>query len=386
MSFPVPCRRLRRDMTNADMTDTDGPILGWNGPMGLPRFERIASDDFAAAFDVALAADRAEIDAISADPGEPTFDNTVLALERSGRLRVRVSRLFRNLLAANADPVLEALRAEIARRLSRHASRTASDTALFARVDDLRRRRDELDLSPEQAHVLERTWTGFVRGGSRLDEADRDELADVLARLSALGAAFERNLLADERDWTLPVEDTDVLGTLPESLVSALRGARRGSAAASTGTSSRRPVPLMTPFLNLSAPTARSASGRSRAGPRAARAGGRDRQPPADSRDPRAARAARGPARLPVVRVVQARRPDGGHAGGRARAARARLGARRARRRRRRAGGALETRGRGRRGPPTSRRGTGPSSRRRCAASASISTRRRSRRTSRWTR
>ena len=231
------------------MSDADEPIFDWDGPMGLPRFERIASADFAAAFELALAADRAEIEAISSDPDAPTFDNTIVALERSGRALSRVSALYHNLLAADADPVLEALRGEILPRLSRHASRTAGDMALFSRIEELWTRRAALGLSSEQVHVLERTRTRFVRSGATLDEADREELADVLARLSALGAAFGRNLLEDERGWALPIEDAEVLAALPRPLVSAMRGA-----AAERGidghvvTTSRS---LMTPFLTF---------------------------------------------------------------------------------------------------------------------------------------
>ena len=229
------------------MTNPHPAILDWDGPMGLPRFERIASEDFAAAFDAALAADRAEIDAISADPDAPTFDNTIAALERSGRSRVRVSRLFASLRATDADPVLEALQAEIAPRLSRHASRTANDAALFARIDDLWARRATLGLSAEDARALERTRTRFVRAGAALDGKARDEHADVLARLASLGAEFERNLLADERDWTLAVEDAATLDALPGSLVSAMRGAARARGIDGHVVTTSRS--LMTPFL-----------------------------------------------------------------------------------------------------------------------------------------
>jgi len=231
------------------MTGIDGAMFDWDGPGGLPRFERIASDDFEPAFDIALETARAEIDAISADPDEPTFDNTITALELAGRKLGRVSSLFRNLLGANADPVLQALEKAIAPRLSRHASRTAADSALFARVDDLWSRRDDLELSIERTRVLERIRTNFVRGGATLDDADRAELADLLARLSELGAVFGQNLLADERDWTLPVEGEAVLDALPESLRSAMRGAARERGLDGHLVTTSRS--LMTPFLSF---------------------------------------------------------------------------------------------------------------------------------------
>ena len=259
------------------MSDTDTTIFEWSGPLGLPRFERIASGDFAAAFDIALAAERAEIDAIAACPDTPSFDNTIVALELAGREHARVSGLFWNLLGANADPVLEALEREIAPRLSRHASRTASDAALFARVDDLWTRRAELALSTEQTRVLERTWKGFVRGGARLDAAGREELADLLARLSELGAAFGQNLLADEREWVLSVEDGSVLDALPAALVSAMRAAARERGLEGHVLTTSRS--LMTPFL--SACPERSLRERAFAGwtSRGARGGASDNRP-----------------------------------------------------------------------------------------------------------
>ena len=231
------------------MADINEAIFAWQGPMGLPRFERIASGDLEAAFDVALTAERAAIDAIAADPELPTFDNTLTALELSGEQLARVSGLFWNLLGANADPVLEALQRVIAPRLSRHASATANDAALFARVDALWGRCDALNLSVEQHRVLERTWKGFVRGGAKLATAERDELADLLARLAELGAAFGQHLLADERDWSLAIEDAAVLEALPDALRSGLRGAARERGVDGHLLTTSRS--LMTPFLTF---------------------------------------------------------------------------------------------------------------------------------------
>jgi len=195
------------------MSTVNRAIFERDEPFGLPPFERIGSADFEAAFEVALDSARAGIDAISADPAVPDFDNTITRLESSGRALSRVSGLFWNLLGTDADPVLQALQSVIAPRLSRHASRTAADTALFARIDDLWTRRAALELTTEQHRVLERTRTRFVR------------------------------------DWTLTVDDAAVLAGLPDSLVSAMRSAARERGIDGHLVTTSRS--LMTPFLTF---------------------------------------------------------------------------------------------------------------------------------------
>ena len=230
-------------------TRVNPAIFDWQGPMGLPEFDRIDSEDFAAAFDAALERDRAEVDAIAERDEAPTFDNTVVALELSGRDLGRTSGLFWNLVGADSDDVLRAEQTRIAPVLSRHASQTASNTALFARIDALWQRRDELNLNTERFRVLERLWKGFVRSGAALEPDDQARLADVSARLAELGAQFGQNLLADERDWHMSVEDEAVLDALPANLRSAMRSAaEERDLAGHVVTTSRS---IITPFLTF---------------------------------------------------------------------------------------------------------------------------------------
>ena len=224
-------------------------IFEWNGPMGLPEFDRIDSEDFERAFEAALEADRAEIDAIAENPADPDFENTVDALELAGEELARTSALFWNLVGADSDPVLRELQTRIAPRLSRHGSQTAMNAALFARIDALWQRRDDLELSTERFRVLERVWKRFVRAGAALDAEAQSELADLSARLAELGAQFSQNLLADEAAWTLEVEDEDVLAALPDYLRSAMASAalerNRGGHVVTTSRS------IITPFLTF---------------------------------------------------------------------------------------------------------------------------------------
>ena len=222
-------------------------VFDWTGAMGLPEFERIDSTDFEPAFEVALDENRHEIDAIAASDDEPTFANTIDALELSGAKLARVSALFWNLVGADSDDVLRSVQTRIAPRLSRHASQTAMNAKLFARIETLWRRRDELDLNTERFRVLERTRKRFVRSGAALPKAEQEELAEVSARLSELGARFSQNLLRDEREWFMPVEDEAVLAALPASLRAVMAAAARERAVDGHVVTTSRSV--ITPFL-----------------------------------------------------------------------------------------------------------------------------------------
>ena len=192
------------------------PVLGdWQAAFGLPDFAAVRPDHFRAAFDRALAANRAEIDAIATDKAAPTFDNTIAALERGGQDLSRVSNLFFVLAGADTGEALEAVEREVSPLLARHGNALYLNRALFARIDDLYRRRASLSLSDEQARVLDRYHTRFRRAGAALEQPAQDRLAAINERLASLGTQFGQNVLADEKSWTLALEEGDLAG-LPE--------------------------------------------------------------------------------------------------------------------------------------------------------------------------
>ncbi len=192
------------------------PVLGdWQAAFGLPDFAAVRPDHYRAAFDRALAANRAEIDVIASDKAAPTFDNTIAALERGGQDLSRVSNLFFVLAGADTGEALEAVEREVSPLLARHGNALYLNRALFARIDDLYRRRASLSLSDEQARVLDRYHTRFRRAGAALDQLAQDRLAAINERLASLGTQFGQNVLADEKSWTLTLEEADLAG-LPE--------------------------------------------------------------------------------------------------------------------------------------------------------------------------
>ena len=234
-------------------TIASNPLLeDWSArPFGTPPFERIEAAQFQPAFETALAEHLAEIAAITANRQEPDFANTIEALERAGRALGRVSDVFHALAGANTDDAIEEIERDISPKLAAHFSRIYLDTTLFGRVDALYRRRAALDLTPEQARVLERYHVAFRRAGAHLSEAARSRLAAISERLATLGTSFSQNIIADERDYTLVLEGEADLAGLPDFARAAARNAaeERGMPGKAVITLSRSSVE---PFLQFS--------------------------------------------------------------------------------------------------------------------------------------
>ncbi len=202
------------------------PLLQpWNTPFGLPPFEAVQAEHFEPAFDEALKQHRAEIDAIGADPQPPSFENTVAALDRSGRLLQSLENLFYNLASSETSPALQAVEMRLAPVLAAHHSAMSMDQALFARIDALHRARDMLALSPEQRRVLERFHLGFVRAGATLGPAEQTRYAQIVGRLAELTTRFGQNVLADESGFRLVLRGAADCAGLPEFARAAMRQA-----------------------------------------------------------------------------------------------------------------------------------------------------------------
>jgi peptidyl-dipeptidase Dcp len=236
------------------MTETsiDPALVEWTGLNGLPRFDLVKDEAFAASFDAALAAHKAEIDAIANNPDVPTFENTVVALETAGDALSRVSALFWSRAGANTNDTIQVLEREIAPKMSRHYSKIGTNAALFRRIDALWEGRAGLNLSLEQLRVLERHWKGFVKSGAKLEKADQDRLSTINETLAGLGAKFGQNVLADEKNWVLFLDEGEALDDLPDFLKDAMAAAarERGAEGRYAVTLSRS---IIEPFLTFSA-------------------------------------------------------------------------------------------------------------------------------------
>jgi peptidyl-dipeptidase Dcp len=187
----------------------------WTAPFALPPFDRIRPEHFPPAFDRAMAEHTAEIGAITGSAAAPTFANTIEALERSGRLLDRVSRVFFNLDSSNTSDALEAIARDYAPKLAQHQTQIALDEALFARIAELYARRQTLGLTPDQLRLLERCHLRFVRSGALLRPEQKARMAAITERLATLHTLFGQNVLHDERDWQLVLDEADLDG-LPD--------------------------------------------------------------------------------------------------------------------------------------------------------------------------
>jgi peptidyl-dipeptidase Dcp len=230
---------------------TNPLIAEWRTPFDLPPFDEITPGHFRPAFDTALAAHVAEIERIAGDAAEPTFANTLEALERAGEPLRRVSMTFFNLAGAHTNDALQAIEREVAPILARHRSAIYLNADLFRRIDTLRIRESDLGLNPEQARLLERTHKAFVRQGAALQPDKKKRLAGITERLAVLGTQFSQNVLADERSYALVLEGEADLAGLPASLREAAAEAakERGMPGKHVITLSRSSVE---PFLQFS--------------------------------------------------------------------------------------------------------------------------------------
>ena len=231
---------------------TDNPLLQpWTTPYGLPPFAATRAEHFAPAFELAMQAHLEEIDAIGNAAEAPSFENTVAALDRAGRLLDRVGGMFHNLTSSETSPVLQAVERKLASLLAAHDSRLYMHRALFARIEALHGRRRELGLGDEQVRVLERYHTDFVRSGARMDAPGQKRYAEVMQRLADLTTRFGQNVLADESGFQLVLKTEAELAGLPDFVRVAARqaAAERGIAGASVITLSRSHI---VPFLTFS--------------------------------------------------------------------------------------------------------------------------------------
>lgn len=184
--------------TGISMPDNQNPFLAEIMlPFGLPPFDRIRDEHFLPAFAAGIAQQRHEIERIAADDALPTFANTLVALERSGRLLDQVTRVFNNLNAAHTNERLQEIQKTVAPQLAAHADAIFQHAALFARVRSLHETRHTLALDAESLRLLERYHADFVRAGAGLDAPSQARLREINAELAILTAAFGQNVLAE---------------------------------------------------------------------------------------------------------------------------------------------------------------------------------------------
>jgi peptidyl-dipeptidase Dcp len=190
-------------------------------PYQLPPFDRIKDADYAPAFADGMRQQLVEIRVIADNPAAPTFDNTVVTMERSGRLLSRVSKVFFNLSGTNTNPVMQALERDLAPKLSAHRDTILLDGALYARIDKLYEQRATLALDPQSLRLLERRHTDFVRAGAPLPAASQQKLRDMNSQLASLATTFSQNVLNEINASAITVDSRAELDGLSDGAIAA---------------------------------------------------------------------------------------------------------------------------------------------------------------------
>jgi peptidyl-dipeptidase Dcp len=182
----------------------------WKTPFGAPPFDRIKPEHFRPAYDRAIAEHAAEIAAIAEDPAAPSLDNTIVALEDSGRLLSKVESVFHNLASSHTNEALQEIERDMAPVMAKHWNAVYQNKKLFQRIDALMASASSLD--SESRRVLERYHLDFVRAGARLEGDNREKMAAIVEELAELGTQFGQNVLGDEQEFVLPLKESDLAG------------------------------------------------------------------------------------------------------------------------------------------------------------------------------
>jgi peptidyl-dipeptidase Dcp len=190
-------------------------------PFHLPPFDRIKDEHFAPAFVLGMEQHLQEVAAIAENPAQPAFDNTIVALERSGRLLSRVSAVFNNLTSAHTNPALQAVERDMAPRLAAHYDAIRLNRALFARIETLYQARNSLGLGAEGRWLLERYHLDFVRGGAKLAAADQAKLTALNAEIASLETAFAQSVLKEKNADSVIIGSRAELAGLSDSEIEA---------------------------------------------------------------------------------------------------------------------------------------------------------------------
>jgi peptidyl-dipeptidase Dcp len=242
MKHPIACAlalaiatTLTGQATAADATKGPAATAAYSGPfaapspldLNYPQFDKIKDSDFAPAFDAGMAQELAEIDAIANNPEPPTFQNTIVAMEKTGQLLGRATSVFYNLVGTDKTEARDRLQTEYAPKFSAHGDAIALNPKLFARIKALHDQRASLGLDAVDMRLLEKRYTDFVRAGAALDDAQKARIREINTEMSKLGTKFNQNVLAEVNDSAIVVDDRAQLAGFSDEQVAAAAEAAR---------------------------------------------------------------------------------------------------------------------------------------------------------------
>ncbi len=216
----------------------DNPLLVESAlPYHAPPFDKIKDEHFAPAMEAGMREQLKEVDVVANNSENPTLENTIVALERTGRLLDRAERTFSNLNACNTNPTLQKIDREMAPKLSAHRDAIHLNSKLFARIQELYSNRDKfaaanpsgggLGLDPESAYLLDRYYKDFVRAGAKLSDPDKEKLKKINAELAKLQTEFEQDVLKEKNASSVVVDRKEDLAGLSDNQVAAVTAAAK---------------------------------------------------------------------------------------------------------------------------------------------------------------
>ena len=195
----------------------ENPLLTESkAPFGAPEFDKIKTEHYLPAFEEGIKEGKAEIDAIVANPDEPTFENTIEAMEHAGSKLNKVAGIFYNLMEAHTSDEMQAIAEQVAPMLTEYSMYSSLNAPLFERVKAVYEKRNDLGLDKDQMILLEDNYKGFVRGGANLSEEDKAVYSKLAEELSLATLQFSKNVLAATNAYTLHLTDSADLAGLPE--------------------------------------------------------------------------------------------------------------------------------------------------------------------------
>ena len=221
-----------------------------SAPFGAPQFDKIENEHYLPAFEAGIAEAKAEIDAIVANPDEPTFENTIEAMEYSGETLDRVAGIFYNLMEADTDDEMQAIAEQISPMLTEYSMYVSLNEKLFERVKAVYAKKDELGLDKDQMKLLEDNYKSFVRGGANLSDEDKALYSKWSEELSLATLQFSKNVLAATNAYVLEITDSAELAGLPDFVKS--MGAETAKEKGLEGWAFTLHAPSYGPFLKYS--------------------------------------------------------------------------------------------------------------------------------------
>ena len=203
-------------MSCNNMTNQNPLLADYNTPYETQPFDKIQVEHYLPAFEYAIAEAREEVDAIVNNSDAPTFDNTIVAMDRNGALLSRVAGAFYNVNSAETNEEMQAVAQSVSPLLSDFSNDVSLNEGLFARVKEVYAQKEALNLTTEQATLLEDTYQGFARSGANLEGAERERYREISKRMSKLSLDFSENVLKATNAFKLNITDESELVGMPD--------------------------------------------------------------------------------------------------------------------------------------------------------------------------